>query len=96
MAETGIFHLFEAWTKTEVRDLKIKYPRNFNITDVLDELDKAQKMKDLAVGGPVVEREINRKVTEVYFADIDDKRYEEITKEIESMPDDRSMVQSEE
>jgi hypothetical protein len=96
MAETGIFHLFEAWTKTEVKDLKVKYPRNFNITDIVDELDKAQKMKDLVVGGTVVEREVNRKIAEVYFADVDDKRYAEIMNEIETMPPDRGMVQSEE
>lgn len=95
-AEIGLFELFQKWTGKEIIDLKIKYPREFNITDVIDELEKAQKMKDLVVGGPVVNREIDRKISEIYFADADDNRYNEIVSEIESMPNDLSFSGSEE
>ncbi len=82
-AEKRIVELFLLWTNTSVTDLKIKYPRTFNITDVEDELQKAQQMKDLMVGGPIVNREIDRKASQVYFADTDDARYDAIMNEID-------------
>lgn len=94
-AEKRIVELFLLWTNTSVTDLKIKYPRTFNITDVEDELQKAQQMKDLLVGGDVVKREIDRKAAQVYFADIDDARYDEVMDEIDHGSDDMQRVASE-
>lgn len=94
--ELRIFSMFQQWTNTEISDLKIKYPRSFNITDIEDELTKAQQMKDLMVGGPVVQREVDRKAAQIYFSDIDDARYDEVMDEIDNMPDDARMTQSEE
>lgn len=96
LAEVQIFNLFAKWAGIEIKELKIKYPRTFNITDIEDELAKAQQMKDLAVGGEVVAREINRKAAEVYFADVDDKRYDEIMADIEEAADKSQHTQSEE
>lgn len=93
--ELRIIRMFQNWTNTKIQNLSIKYPRSFNITDVEDELAKAQQMKDLLVGGAVVQREIDRKAAQVYFADIDDSRYDEVMDEINSMPDDAQMAQSE-
>ena len=95
-AEIRIFNLFAKWAGIEIKELKIKYPRTFNITDIEDELAKAQQMKDLAVGGEIVTREINRKAAEVYFADVDDKRYDEIIRDIEETADKAEHEQSEE
>ena len=94
-AEKRIFGLFLRWTNTDVRDLKIKYPRTFNITDVEDELQKAQQMKDLLVGGNIVRREIDRKAAQVYFADIDDAHYDDVMDEIEQEPEDAQRIESE-
>lgn len=94
-AEKRIVELFLLWTNTSVTDLKIKYPRTFNITDVEDELQKAQQMKDLLVGGDVVKREIDRKAAQVYFADIDDARYDEVMNEIDHGADDAQRAESE-
>lgn len=94
-AEKRIVELFLLWTNTSVTDLKIKYPRTFNITDVEDELQKAQQMKDLLVGGDVLKREIDRKAAQVYFADIDDARYDEVMNEIEQEPEDAQRIESE-
>ena len=96
LAEVQIFNLFAKWAGIEIKELKIKYPRTFNITDIEDELNKAQQMKDLAVGGEIVTREINRKAAEVYFADVDDKRYDEIIRDIEETADKAEHEQSEE
>lgn len=96
IAEIRIFNLFAKWAGIEIKELKIKYPRTFNITDIEDELNKAQQMKDLAVGGEIVTREINRKAAEVYFADVDDKRYDEIIRDIEETADKAEHEQSEE
>ena len=96
LAEVQIFNLFAKWAGIEIKELKIKYPRTFNITDIEDELAKAQQMKALAVGGEVVAREINRKAAEVYFADVDDKRYDEIMADIEETADKSQHTQSEE
>lgn len=96
LAEVQIFNLFAKWAGIEIKELKIKYPRTFNITDIEDELAKAQQMKDLAVGGEIVAREINRKAAEVYFADVDDKRYDEIIRDIEETADKAEHEQSEE
>ena len=96
LAEVQIFNLFAKWAGIEIKELKIKYPRTFNITDIEDELAKAQQMKDLAVGGEIVTREINRKAAEVYFADVDDKRYDEIIRDIEETADKAEHEQSEE
>ena len=96
LAEVQIFNLFAKWAGIEIKELKIKYPRTFNITDIEDELAKAQQMKDLAVGGEIVMREINRKAAEVYFADVDDKRYDEIMADIEETADKSQHTQSEE
>lgn len=96
LAEVQIFNLFAKWAGIEIKELKIKYPRTFNITDIEDELAKAQQMKDLAVGGEIVAREINRKAAEVYFADVDDKRYDEIIRDIEETADKVEHEQSEE
>ena len=96
LAEVQIFNLFAKWAGIEIKELKIKYPRTFNITDIEDELAKAQQMKDLAVGGEIVTREINRKAAEVYFADVDDKRYDEIMADIEEAADKSQHTQSEE
>ncbi len=94
-AEKRNVALFLLWTNTSVTDLKIKYPRTFNITDVEDELQKAQQMKDLLVGGDVLKREIDRKAAQVYFADIDDARYDEVMNEIEQEPEDAQRIESE-
>lgn len=94
-AEKRIVELFLLWTNTSVTDLKIKYPRTFNITDVEDELQKAQQMKDLLVGGDVVKREIDRKAAQVYFADIDDAHYDDVMDEIEQEPEDAQRIESE-
>lgn len=96
LAEVQIFNLFAKWAGIEIKKMKIKYPRTFNITDIEDELAKAQQMKDLAVGGEIVMREINRKAAEVYFADVDDNRYDEIMADIEETADKVEHEQSEE
>lgn len=84
-AETKLFQLFGKWTNIEIAELKIKYARDFGIVDVEGELEKAQRMKDLAVGGAAVNREIDRKAAEVYFPDVDDARYKEIMAEIDAI-----------
>lgn len=96
VAEVKIFSIFARWAGMELRDLKVKYPRTFNITDIEDELNKAAQMKDLAIGSEVVEREINRKAAEVYFADVDDRRYDEIMQDIERTPITDERAKSEE
>ena len=52
-------------------------------------------MKDLLVGGDVVKREIDRKAAQVYFADIDDARYDEVMNEIDHGADDAQRAESE-
>lgn len=96
VAEVKIFSIFVRWAGMELCDLKGKYPRTFNITDIEDELNKAAQMKDLAIGSEVVEREINRKAAEVYFADVDDRRYDEIMQDIERTPTTDERAKSEE
>ena len=96
VAEIKIFRIFARWAGIDLKNLKVKYPRTFNITDIEDELNKAAQMKMLAIGGEVVAREINRKAAEVYFADVDDRRYDEIMQDIEQTPQADERAKSEE
>ena len=96
VAEVNLFNIFARWAGIDLKNLKVKYPRTFNITDIEDELNKAAQMKMLAIGGEVVAREINRKAAEVYFADVDDRRYDEIMQDIEQTPQADERAKSEE
>lgn len=85
-AELALCRLCAAWANLDLDGLRVRYPREFGITDLDDELRKAAAMKELAVGGAIVNREVDRKAAAAYFADIDDARYDEAMAEIDAMP----------